>query len=224
MQNGKEKVGEKWPRRNFIVGICAIVVPCVVAVGLYLHGGAPSQEVGPQNEEAPSESSEPSSPRVEISSLRVSKVAMDIPEVFEMEVEVISVMNVAVARDFKVILDFGRAEIDVCDYTPKRAVTKAVAEDKRYWRLEILELRKNEELHIRCLISLPEFNQVIIEGGNLFGGDKAITFEQYRTNLRSKPNDSSILWVIAGYVLGVLLFLILCALLIRLLWSIMTSP
>ena len=90
------------------------------------------------------------------------------------------------ARDIDVVLDFGRAEIEVCDYTPESAVTNVMAEDKSHRRLEIGVLQQEEKLHIRCLISSPVFDQVTISGGNIDRG-RSIDFEQYQASLLSEP-------------------------------------
>ena len=180
--NGKEEVSEKWSRLNFIVGILAILV----AVAPYFLNSARNQEVEPQNEASSessdeSESSKPSLPTVEIASLYVSKVAMDIAAVFELEIQNTSLSGVS-AHDFTVILDFGRAEVEVCDYTPKPFVITVAAKDKSYRSLEIVKLRQHEKLYIRCLISSPVFNQVIIEGDKI-RSNGLIDFQQYRERL-----------------------------------------
>ena len=120
---------------------------------------------------------------------------MDIPAVFELGIQVGGRTNLA-AHDVDVALDFGRAEIEVCDYTPEPAVTNVVAEDKSHRRLEIEELQQEGKLYIRCLISSPVFDQVIIGGGNIDRGI-SIDFEQYQASLLSgRPG----FWTGLGYV------------------------
>ena len=94
---------------------------------------------------------------------------------------------------FNVILDFGRAEVQVCGFTPNHAIKTIVNDDRNYRRLEITELRKNESLYIRCLISSPEFKKVVIEGGNIFSG-KSIDFSEYQASLLSKPSNPLGFW------------------------------
>ena len=150
------------------------------------------QEIGTQTDAAPEVSSDTSSESsittlstISIFSIHVSEVAMDIPAVFELGMQVGAFADSA-ARNVDVTLDFGRSEIEVCDYTPTWAVTNVVAEDKSHWSLEIGELQQGEKLHIRCLISSPVFDQVLISGGNI-RSSRSIDFEQYRASLLSKP-------------------------------------
>ena len=130
---------------------------------------------------------------------------MDIPAAFELGIQVRGVTNLA-AHDIDVILDFGRAEIEVCDYTPEPAVTNIVAEDKSHRRLEIEELRQKEKLYIRCLISSPVFDQVIINGGNL-SHSTSIDFEQYQARLLSEPTG---FWAGLGYCFVVFFSVMFC--------------
>ena len=112
---------------------------------------------------------------------------MDIPAAFELGIQVGGGSSAVAAHGIDVILDFGRAEIEVCDYTPEPVVTKVVAEDKSHRRLEIEELQQEEKLHIRCLISSPVFDQVIISGGNIQHGT-SLDFEQYQASLLPKSS------------------------------------
>ena len=118
---------------------------------------------------------------------------MDIPAAFELGIQAGGRTNLA-ARDVDVALDFGRAEIEICDYTPEPAVTNVVAEDRSHRRLEIEELQQEEKLHIRCLISSPVFDQVIISGGNIDRGI-SIDFEQYQASLLSERSG---FWNVIG--------------------------
>ena len=117
---------------------------------------------------------------------------MDIPAAFELGIQAGGRTNLA-AHDVDVVLDFGGAEIEVCDYTPEPAVTNVVAEDKSHRRLEIEELQQEEKFHIRCLISSPVFDQVIISGGNIDRGI-SIDFAQYQASLVSERAESVGFW------------------------------
>ena len=125
---------------------------------------------------------------------------MDIPAVFELGIQVGGRTNLA-ARDVDITLNFGRAEIEVCDYTPEPAVKNVVAEDKSHRHLEIEELQQEEKLYIRCLISSPVFDQVTISGDNIDGGI-SIDFEQYQASLLSGRAG---FWTILGYLWMVIL-------------------
>ena len=109
---------------------------------------------------------------------------MDIPAVFEVAIEVGGVSNLP-ARDLSVILDFGRAEVETCSYSPKKAVRLFVEDDKSYRRLEIEEVKQQERLYVRCLLSSPYFEKVVIEGGNLRSGIST-DFDRYRASLESE--------------------------------------
>ena len=185
-------MSEHWSRRNVIATIIIGLLTIAVTLGIFLFDSR-DQEIGIQTD-ASSESSITTSPTISISSIHVSEVAMDIPAAFELGIQVGGSTNLA-AHDIDVILDFGRAEIEVCDYTPARAVMNVVAEDKSHRRLEIEELRQEEKLYIRCLISSPVFDQVIISGGNISQGI-SIDFEQYQASLLSEPVG---FWVGLGY-------------------------
>ena len=130
---------------------------------------------------------------------------MDIPAAFELGIKAGGITNMAV-HDVDVILDFGRAEIEVCDYTPESAVTNVVAEDKSRRQLKIEELRQEEKLYIRCLISSPVFDQVIIRGGNTQRGI-SIDFEQYQASLLSEPVR---FWAVLGYFFVIFFSAMLC--------------
>ena len=160
-----------WARRNVIattvVGLLGVTVP----LGIYFYGSRNAQiqekEISTQEDET-SEPSKLSLPGISISSIHVSEVAMDIPAAFELGIQARGITNLAV-HDIDVVLDFGRAEIDVCDYTPEAAVTNVLSEDKSHRRIEIRELQQEEKFYIRCLITSPVFSQVIINAGNIDG-------------------------------------------------------
>ena len=179
-------MSERWKRRKFIAKIVVGILTCTVPLGLYFYDNR-EQEIGtPVTESSESsESSDDSLPTVSISSIYVSDVAMDVPAVFEIAVEVGGVSNQP-ARKLNVILDFGRAEVQVCDFTPKQAIRKFIEDDKSYRRLEIEELRQGETLYIRCLISSPEFKRVVVEGTGIFRGI-SIDFAEYQANLFDEP-------------------------------------
>lgn len=176
-------MSERWSRRNVFVTLVVGLLAAAVPLGIYIHDFQ-SREIGTQIIES-SETSETSLPTVSISSIHVSEVALDIPAVFEMGIQVDGTSNLS-AQDLEVILDFGRAETEICGYTPKSAVIKVINDDKSYRRLEIAELGQKEKLYIRCFINLPIFEKVTIKGGNIFG-TKSIDFEQYQVNLQSEP-------------------------------------
>ena len=210
--NQKEAVGEKWFRRQFIVGILALLVPFVVAVAPYFLEDVQEQSVEPQDAASsePSDALEPSEtslPRVEISWLHVSKVALDIPAAFELEIQNTSLSRMS-AHDIKVILDFGRAEVDVCGYTPKQSVI-VVARDPSYQSLEIVKLRQHEKLYIRCLISSPVFNQISIAGDKI-RSDGPMDFQQYQESLSIPRGFWMKFWDDQGRNFVGLLFMIFC--------------
>ena len=176
-------MSEHWSRRNLIATIILGLLTTVVTLGIFFYDSR-GQEIGTPAAATP-DSSETTSQTISIFSIHVSEVAMDIPAAFELGIQVGSRTNLA-ARDIGVILDFGRAEIEVCDYMPEPAVTNVVAEDKSHRRLEIEELRPSEKFYIRCLISSPVFDQVIVEGDNIDRGI-SIDFEQYQASLLSEP-------------------------------------
>ena len=149
-------MSERWSRRNVIATLVVGVLTCAVTVALFFFDNW-AQEIGTQTVES-SEPSETSLPTVSISSIHVSDVAMDVPAVFEIAIQVDGTSDLP-ARGIDVTLDFGRAEIQVCGYTPRGTVGKIVNEDKSYRRLEVAELRQEETLYIRCLISTPEFKK-----------------------------------------------------------------
>lgn len=175
-------MSDYWAKRNVVATIAVGLLTSAIALWIFLNESR-EHEIGTQTIES-SESSETSLPTVSISSIHVSEVTLDIPAVFEMGIQVSGTSNLS-ARDIDLILDFGKAEIEVCDHMPKSVVTHVVDEDKSYHRLEIAELRQKEKFYVRCLISLPVFENVIIEGGNT-RSNTSIDFEQYQANLQSK--------------------------------------
>ena len=210
-----------WCRRHlFIVTMTLIGCAATIAAPFLFHFW--SQEIktqtvassGSSETQTVRASDEAVSPRVEISSLHVSEVAMDIPAVFELEVQVTGSSD-AVVRGAKVILDFGRAEVDVCGYMPKSAVTTVIADDKNYRHFELAELRKSDKLYIRCLTSAPVFNRIIIEGDNIHRGE-SMDFREYRESL-SKPRG---FWIRSweDYFSGVVVMFLVGVSLLFLLW------
>lgn len=198
-----------WARRNVIattvVGLLGVTVP----LGIYFYGSRYEQiqekEISTQEDET-AETSEPSKrslPRISIFSIHVSEVAMDIPAAFELGIQAGGITNLAV-HDIDVVLDFGRAEIDVCDYTPEAAVTNVLSEDKSHRRIEIKELQQEEKFYIRCLITSPVFNQVIINAGNI---DRSVSmdFEQYQARHRREEDGfwSKLFQVFAACMVGI---------------------
>ena len=109
-------------------------------------------------------------------------------------------------QDIRVILDFGKAEIGDCDYVPEQVVANIVSADKGYRHLQIGELQQRETLHIRCLISSPVFNQVIIAGGNIYS-DVSIDFEQYQERQRS---ESGGFWIGLFYSFVIFFTIMFC--------------
>ena len=198
-------MSERWSRRNVIATLVVGVLTCAVTVALFFFDNW-AQEIGTQTVES-SEPSETSLPTVSISSIHVSDVAMDVPAVFEIAIQVDGTADSDVpARGIDVTLDFGRAEIQVCGYTPRGAVGENVNEDKSYRRLEVAELRQEETLYIRCLISTPVFKKVSVEGGNISRG-RSIDFAEYRSTLLSEPIG---FWTGLGRVFVVFLSIMLC--------------
>ena len=168
-------MSDRWSRRNVIATIVVGLLTCAVTVGIYIFK-SPEKEIGTQvvNPERPSKHS---SPYIAISSIHISNVAMDVPAVFEMELEVVGSINVP-AKDIIVTLDFGRSEIKECGYFPRQNIKTLMKEDKNYRRLEILEIRQDEKFYIRCIVNQPIFDKVAIGGGNLLS-TRSITFSQY---------------------------------------------
>ena len=199
-------MSELWSRRNAIATIFIGLLTSAIAVGIFFFGSR-DQEIGTRTDTS-SESSKTALPTISISSIHVSEVAMDIPAAFELGIQAGGRTNLA-AHDVDVVLDFGRAEIEVCDYTPESAVTNIVAEDKSHRRFEIEELQQEEKLYVRCLISSPVFDQVIISGGNIYRGI-SIDFEQYQASLVSEPAESVGFWAGLGYFWVIFFTIMFC--------------
>ena len=213
-----------WCRRHLVIVVMTLIGCAATIAAPFLFNfwsqdietGTVASSESVETQTVPS-SDESSLPRVKITSLHVSKVSMDIPAAFEAEITVTGLREAAAARDLRVILDFGRAEVNICDYMPKSVVTTIVDEDKSYRRLEITELRKNESLHIRCLISTPEFDQVIVEGGNIFRG-ASINYQQYQDSLVMRPTKSLIKTLVNLSVIFFFIIIVIIIVRIVFLW------
>ena len=199
-------MSDLWSRRNVIATTLVGLLTCTVTLAIFLFGRR-DQEIGTQVDrtDASSESSTTTSPSVSIVSMYVSEVAMDIPASFELGIQAGGATNLAV-QDIRVILDFGKAEIEDCDYVPEQVVANIVSADKGYRHLQIGELQQRETLHIRCLISSPVFNQVIIAGGNIYS-DVSIDFEQYQERQRS---ESGGFWIGLFYFFVIFFTIMFC--------------
>ena len=138
---------------------------------------------------------------------------MDIPAAFELGIEAGGVTNRAV-HNIDVLLNFGRAEIQVCDYSPKSAVADVVSEDKNYHRLTIKKLQPKEKFYVRCLISSPLFDQVIIEGNSIKYGE-SISFEQYQANLQTKSSNPAGFWTKLVHAWAIILTVAACLVILR---------
>ena len=221
METGSQQTYAKkaldWARRNVIATIIVGLLGIAAPLGIYLDSSrqedVQEKEISTQEDE----SSEPSQPRISISSIHVSEVAMDIPAAFELELHVGGFTSLAV-HDIDVVLDFGRAEIEVCDYTPEVAVTNVLAEDKSHRRIKIEKLQQEEKFYIRCLITSPVFNRVIINAGNI-DNPVSMDFEQYQSRQRYGAKGVGF-WTVIGRCTGLFFIIILCAKMFRWLFDI----
>ena len=178
----RSEMSERWSRRNVIATVAVGILSIAVALAVYfLQSGEKTIET---EIVTTSGETEEKLPTVSISSIYISETAMDIPAVFEMAIEAGGVSDLP-ARDLNVILDFGRAEVETCSYSPKKMVRTFVDDDKSYRRLKIEEIKQKERLYIRCLLSSPNFEKVVIEGGNLRSGIST-DFSRYRASLESE--------------------------------------
>ena len=207
-----DKYSEKtlnWARRYALVGLLGVAATLVFH--LYGSQGRAIQEKEESTSlDETSGSKKPGLTEISISSIHVSEVAMDIPAAFELGIQVGCNTNLA-ARDINVILDFGRAEIHACDYTPKSVVANVLTEDKSHRRIKIKELLQDQKFYIRCLISSPVFNQVIINGGNI-DGSATLDFKQYQeewVGLRSETLEVGF-WEELGRLAAIFLLIIFC--------------
>ena len=207
---------ERWTRRNVYATVIIGLLGCIVAlIDLFWD----SQDQGIDTPEVASGSSEPGkktyreslqgaedrAPTILISSLHVSEMAMDIPAVFELGIQVGGRTNLP-ARDVNITLNFGRAEIEACDYAPKRSATSVISEDKSHRQIQIAELRQEEKFYVRCLINSPVFDQIIVTGSNITDGGRSIDFEQYYESLLLKPKG---FWTVLGRSLVAGFFILL---------------
>lgn len=223
-------MSEIWSRRNLIATVVVTIVVGVLGAAATLlqpvvvdyWNQERSQDVQSENvptlqigsgeqdgiDDQPQRPAEDSSTRVDVSMLHVSEVALDIPAVFELE---IVVSGFGEARDFSVTLNFGRAQIDACDFQPKTAVAKVIADERSYRRFMVNSLRPKEKLYVRCLMDAPVFDQVVIEGGNI-SFDKVIRFVEYHMESSSKRMGSIGFWVflLRAFVTVILLVVLVC--------------
>ena len=164
-----------WSRRGVIAVVIVGLLGILVPVALFFYGTG-EKEIPTKTVE--SLKAPKGSPRISISSIHLSQVAMDVAAAFELVIQADSISNIPV-RETSVILDFGRAEVESCGYVPKRVIAKVFDEDKSHRRFKIAELGPEEKLYIRCLISSPVFSQVLISGGNVFA-EKSMNFDAYK--------------------------------------------
>ena len=194
---------ERWTRRNVYATVIIGLLGCIVTLIVFFWD---SQDQGIDTPEVASGSSEPGKPTILISSLHVSEIAMDIPAAFELGIQVGGRTDLP-ARDVNISLNFGRAEIEACDYVPERSATSVIAEDKSHRQIQIEELRQEEKFYVRCLISSPVFDQIIVSGSNIQHGGRSIDFEQYHESLLLKPEG---FWTKLGKSLVVFFSILLC--------------
>lgn len=196
---------ERWTRRNVYATVIIGLLGCTVTLIVFFWD---SQDHGTDTTEVPPGSSEPGKPTILISSLHVSEIAMDIPAAFELGIQVGGRTDLP-AREVNIILNFGRAEIEACDYAPKRSAASVISEDKSHHQIQIEELRQEEKFYVRCLISSPVFDQIIVTGSNINDGGKSIEFEQYHESLLLKSVKSEGFWTVLGKSLVVGFFILL---------------
>ena len=181
-----------WTRRNVTATILFGLLAVGVSLATYLHE-TEDREI--PTETTVSQKATKNSPSVSVSAIHVSAIAMDVPAAFELEIRAGKFSTVP-ARGLNVVLDFGRAKVEACGYSPKQLITNVAREDKSYRRFEIAELRQNEKLHIRCIIDSPFFHQVVINGDNL-GRSETINFSSYTNSI---GDTGSLFWAIWLYV------------------------
>lgn len=192
-------VSELWTRRNVIATVIMGVLAIVVTLGIYFYD---RNDAGIGSEVDTSEPPSDQSPGINISSVYLSEVAMSVPAFFELSIQ----PTFAAVIGAEVIIDFGRAEVDQCGYTPMRYVENVEASDKSYRRFELVQLGKDETFYVRCIIDSPFFSQVIIQGGNI-NIAKSLTFEQYQDSVSKPPMG---FWPAIGYSFVVFFSLMFC--------------
>ena len=176
-----------WSRRNVFVTFFVGFATIGVTLGIYWYSST-QNELGTTIEPAAVDSgtrSEIRNPTVSFADVYLSPVALAVPSVFEMWIEVHSVDGVPVI-DADFVLDFGRSEVVQCNYSPSVAMTRLTSDDKSYRRFVINELNDNERLYLRCLISSPVFYEILVQGGNL-GTGRSLSFDQYQANQIREP-------------------------------------
>lgn len=192
-------MSEIWSRRN----VLATLLTSILMVAIFFYENS-DEEIGTETAEA-SDTSDVSLPSISISSIHLSEVAMDLPAVFEIGI-VVSRHPKLSARNIDITLDFGRAEVNDCGFSPMKSVRKYVQGDKSYRRLEVVELRQNETFYIRCLLNTPIFNKVTIISETISSG-KSITYEEYKDRLLSEPLG---FWKGLGRIFVIFLFCMIC--------------
>ena len=197
---------ERWSRRNVYATIVVGLLGTATTVGVFFYDSG-SQDIGTETESSSIDDTDESSsaPRISIASIHVSEAAMEVPSVFEVSIEV-GGLGAPPVSGTDVIIDFGIAEVETCGYTPTRAVQAFISADANSRKLTIGMLQTGERLHIRCLLNAPFFDQILVQGGNIFSG-RSITFAEYQASLMS---DSPGFWARLGYIFVSLLFIIFC--------------
>ena len=202
MSDNWARLNAIWTRRNVVV--TAIVGTIAVGVPIFVYlDESKVREIPTETSESPKATKE--SPTVSVSSIHVSAVAMDVPAAFELEIKGSGVSNIPV-QNMNVVLNFGKAEVESCGHSPKQLVTSVLGEDKSHRRYKIDKFGQNETLHIRCIISSPTFDQVVISGENL-RSSHSIDFSHYQNFMSDTKMPFWTVWfyVVVSVISGILL-------------------
>ena len=204
-------MSKKWTRRGVIASIIGTILTCAISLWVYLNDSNIAKPYVANHETSTKDRQDTQT--VSIASIYVSKVPMDIPSVFELTIQVGSIHNV-MAKELVISLDFGRATVDTCDYIPNLSTTNITNDDNNRRRLEIAELGSKEKLYIRCLISLPIFEQVLISGENI-SHNVSLSYKEFQN--RENPNYQIGFWTFLWRsIIVVAVFLFFLSLLKRL--------
>ncbi len=92
-----------------------------------------------------------------------------------------------IAKELRVKLDFGEANISQCEIIPGGVINQDNAPKNSILEYSIKELERNDSFYIYCFISHPTFKSLLITGSNLFSNEY-LTYDRYRPN---KSNGES---------------------------------
>lgn len=170
-------------------GLYGAIIAAVIgsAVTLFIHFDSRNDSSAGESQETNQRNTDDGGASVSISDVFISPVAFDSPAYFYTEIRNIGSDS---ASGFQVTVDFGRSTPGKCEVRPNDIIVQPPDTDSGSLRFSVVELARDGSIYVRCDLSLPSFDRILVSGGNI-AFDKTLTFTdaaEDRTGGRTELN------------------------------------